>query len=575
LANDFKPFNPNRGDTSKGSVLLPQLPAEIRSSILNAEGYLAAMSNVVAGLGDIIDKAQAPVPQAYSYARISYMPDANAAGLMAWPGINPESLRKVCQENIAPRLVINQRKADIYRYSTISRQPWELGWRIETREAASTPSKSVRDDIRDAERFLQNCSRDFGYTEVRERDAAFLSPFSAFLAKTIEDLYTYDGWAIWTDVDRSGRVKSFTNLPAGNIRLAFPGQGYRNDPEKFAALIDETGTPITAFTRDELVWKVMNPRTNPDIMGYGWSFVEMGVRLIQAYQGAIDLNADQFNRNGIPNGMLLLMGDYWNQDQIDLLQREWQNMKKGQSKVWTVPVLAVPDDGDVKVLPLNDLKGTDVRFRDHMNMMGGAFCVVSGFPPGRLGLFSSGHSKDNEPIKGESTQLEGTDDVGLPRDLGFIAETVTEYLIAPNWPHLVMRFMNADQKAAAREYEQRKLSRTWRESRAETDQPKLTTGVPEELVPLMEVMELAPEDPNKAGVFQVLASIYLKSVYGDGTSGEEGSEGADKADEQAPTGRMRSKTDPAASEQHGHTAGVRRNSRAERQSAKQNKTETA
>ena len=555
-------FDPNRGaETSKGSALVPLPPAEIRGALASAEHYLAAMSRFTETARGVIDKASAPVPSAYSYARLSYMPDASAAGLMAWPGINPESLRKICRENLIPRMVVNQRKADIARYSGISRQPWEPGWRIEMRESAETPSKAVRNDIRDAERFIQNCSRDFSYTEVRERDAAFLCPFSLYLSKMIEDLYTYDTWATWTDMDQRGRVKGFAMLPGGNIRLTFPGQGYKGDPKKFAALIDETGNPIDAFTRDELTFKVMNPRSDPDVAGYGWSFVEQGVRLIQAFQGAVDLNADTFVRNGIPNGILLLKGDYWNQDQIDLLQREWQNMKKGQSKVWTVPVLAVPEDGDVDILPLNDLKGTDVRYRDHMNMMGGAYCIVSGYPPSRLGLFSSGHSQDNAPIQGESTQIEGTDDVGLPRDLGFIAEGVSEYLIAPNWPHLKLRFLNADQKAAAREYEQRKLSRTWRESRAETDQPKLTTGVPAHIKPLMEIMEQCPEDPAKIGAFQTLAVKFLELTMGGGAEGEGG------GNEATPGAAFPSKKDPASAEQHGHTAGVRRNSRAERQSA--------
>lgn len=928
---------PNRGDTSKGNALLPLPPVELRGTISTAEHYLSTMQSLAGFAKDFIDKAQAPVPSAYSYARISYMPDANAAGLMAWPGINPESLRKIAKENIVPRLVINQRKADVYRYSTLSQaQLGQPGWRIEMRERDKHPSRAVQNDMRDAERFIQNCSRDYTYTQARERDAANLSPFSAFLAKTIEDLYTYDGWATWTDMNRRGQVNAFTTLPAGNIRLAFPGQGYKGDPDKFAALIDETGNPIGAYTRDELTWKVMSPRTDPDVMGYGWSPIEQAVRLVQAFQGGIDLNADTFcysedtevltkagwkrfdaadiaadefatlntlsgkmeyqkatdkvwqdyvgemytmksrsldfvvtpnhrvitqyrpaylatgksdyvaiqakdlyeklnsmtldsrrnyclpavsewegvpvqdklfvsgppqysntqdmrrsisgddycafmgaylsegsttydggaekdriaihqlrkskgyepyrvlltrilgkeppyagedrfyfgwrglaehvrqfgvdcytkripqeildapprqqqifwdhyvlgdgcttsrqtkfaksahdqthitttsrvmadqlqelaqkmgfaaticevdaarysvgkaigdhivrtavtrydvyikmspmqamtmekivyhgkigcvsvpngtlyvrrngksiwcgnTRNGIPNGMLLLMGDYWNQDQIDLLQREWQNMKKGQSKVWTVPVLAVPEDGDVKVLPLNDLKGTDIRYKDHLNLMGGMFCAVNCFPVRRLGLFISGNTVDNAPLKNESTAVGGTDDPGLPRDLNFIGEMISEYLIAPNWPHLFLRFCNTDPKSDSREYELRRLSRTWGETRRETDQDPLTSGVKTELKPLAEIMDLMPEDPAKISAFQVLATKYLELMMGGGEENEaDGGKDSQPDNKGAP---FPSKIDPAESEKHGHTSGVRRNSRAEKESA--------
>ena len=264
----MQPFSPNRGDTSKGNVLMALPPVELRQSLISAEHYLQVMGSAVNEAWNAIGKAAPPVPQAFSYARISYMPDANAAGLMAWPGINPESLRKVARENIVPRMVINQRKADIARYSEISQEPWQPGWRITTRDKEKHVSRAVRDDIRDAVRFLESCSRDFSYGDARGRDTGFLTPLAAFLQKSIEDIYTYDGWATWTDMDKAGRVKAFTSLPAGNIRLAFPGQGYKNDPTKFAALIDETGNPITSFTRDELVWKVMNPRTDPDVGDY-------------------------------------------------------------------------------------------------------------------------------------------------------------------------------------------------------------------------------------------------------------------------------------------------------------------
>ena len=565
---DYKAFNPNRSDTSKGNALVPSLPAALRDACMDADQYLSTMARV-SGLGvDFVGKAQAPVPSAYSYARIAYMPDANASGLMAWPGINPESLRKIVKENLIPRMVINQRKADVYRYSELApAQLGQPGWRIEMIEHDKNPSRAIKNDMRDAERFIENCSRDYTYTQARERDANNLSAFSMYLAKTIEDLYTFDGWATWTDMDRAGRLRAFTNLPSGNIRLTFPGQGYKGDPTKFAALIDETGNPIMAFDRDELTWKVMCPRTDPDVMGYGYSITEQAVRLVQGFQGGIDLNCDTFTRSGIPNGMLLLMGDYWNQDQIDLLQREWQNMKKGQSKVWTVPVLAVPEDGDVKVLLLNDLKGTDLRYRDHLNLMAGAYCSIACFPVRRLGLFASGMSRDNEPVKGESMQVAGTDDPGLPRDLGFIGKNITEYFIAPNWPHLRFRFVNTDPKQDAREYELRRLSRTWGETRAEMDQDPLTNGVKADYKPLAEIMEMCPEDPSKIAAFQTLAVKYLELMMGDTGEGGEDGEGGGK-DAKTPGAPFTSKIDPAVSETHGHASGVRRNSGAERRAAK-------
>ena len=84
--------------------------------------------------------------------------------------------------------------------------------------------------------------------------------------------------------------------------------------------------------------------------------------------------------------MLLLMGDYFNQSQIDALMREWTNMKRGVSKMWGVPVMAVPEGGEVEVMSFMDMKGQEIRYRDHLNLMGGLYCVISQFPPRRLGV---------------------------------------------------------------------------------------------------------------------------------------------------------------------------------------------
>lgn len=74
-----------------------------------------------------------------------------------------------------------------------------------------------------------------------------------FLRQFGDDTHTFDGWSVWTDMDRAGRIKAFANLPAGNIRLAIPGKGYANNPQLFCALVDNTGNPVRPFSRDELV----------------------------------------------------------------------------------------------------------------------------------------------------------------------------------------------------------------------------------------------------------------------------------------------------------------------------------
>jgi hypothetical protein len=487
------------------------------------------------------------VPQAYAFANFSFMPDANNWGLMQWPGINPESLRKICRENIAPQLVIRGRVSDMVRYSGLSSKPWEPGWRIVLRDAKATPTAKERRDIKEAESFILNGSRDF-QDDPRERDANLLTAFQVLLRQFADDIHTFDGWALWTRPDRLGRPIAFANLPAGLIRLAMPGQGLKGDKRYFAALIDQTMNPVKTFTRYELTWSVMNPRTDPAAMGYGFPVPEIGMRLVQAFQSAIDLNADVFQRNGLPNGMLLLKGDFWNQEQIDAMMREWTNMKRGVSKLWGIPVVAVPEEGDVDVLDFMDMKGQDVRYKDHMNMMAGMYCWISQFPVRRVGMFTSGMRKDNQPVPDESVEQQGVDDPGLPAHLNFLEGVINPYLVQPTWPHLKLVFEGKNPKEDARAYAERSKARTWGEARAEADLPSLSSVAPKELKPLMDIMQFAPEDPVKASIFQTVAVTMLQAQLGTG----------DEKTPANPGAPMKGVIDAGKSAEHGHRAGVRR-----------------
>ena len=76
----------------------------------------------------------------------------------------------------------------------------------------------------------------------------------------------------------------------------------------------------------------------------------------------------------------------------------------------------------------------------------------------------------------------------------------------------------------------------------------------------MEIMEYCPQDSSMTGVFQSLAVKWLEIKAGpaDGEGGA--ATGGDTERVGAP---FPSKTDPAASQDHGHRAGVRRDSAAE------------
>ncbi|MDE2232570.1 MAG: hypothetical protein KGJ90_00360 [Patescibacteria group bacterium] len=552
-------FDPNEGARE---FLIPGVEGIMHgASIINADAYHAALDALSKDLGvssyEAALKALGVPPTAFAYSRIEYMPDPNAQGILPWPGIAPEALGKIARENVAPQLIIGMRVDDVLRYSRYSTHNWKPGWRIEPVEHTESPSEATLKDIMDAKRFLWNSNIETGYAKARIRDDHRLTNFQRFLAAGTRDWLTYDGLAIWTDMDNGGKVKGYTLLPAGHIRLA-AHHGYEGNPDIFAVGVDEGGKVIATFTREQLTFLCRNPRTNVEASGnlfangYGWSEIEISVRLIQGFQNVIDFNVDSFSRNSTPNGILTVHGV--TQRQLDFLNRLWTNMKRGITKAWALPVVGLQGDkAKMEVIDLSGVKGKEGYYEEWQNMLAGMFCTIYRFPVRRLGYRMSGKGRDTEPLPDSSGKAVDEDDPGLSPLLGHWETAINEYLLWSRWPHLRFVFTGANPKEDARAYEARRNAMTYREARLEAHLQPLTDQVKDkDMKVLAELLDMAPIDANLSGIHQSIAAAYIKAKLGGGEGNEKSSEG-----------EMTSGGDPAKKEAHGHQSGVRRNSASE------------
>ncbi len=502
-------------------------------------------------LFDFIKKAVNPPPSAFSYARISTMPDYYNRGVVQWPGLPPLSIRKIAKENLAPLMIIGMRTDDVLRYANLSRrsEPWKPGWSIATEDPNMKPDKHIRSEIRDAERFLLNCNIE--KTNYIDRGDAGYSSFRTFLGALTRDSLTYDGMAVFTDRDMAGRIRAFSVMSAQNVRLTAPGAGYNGDKSIFAVGMDEAGNIVQEFSRNDLIFHVRNPRADPDISFYGFSEIEMAVRLIQGMTNAIDYNIDSFNRNSVPNGMMIFYGSGWVRRTLDYLARLMTNAKRGNTKSWTVPFLAAPADGKVELMDFSKIKGSEAYYQDFINMMIGAFCTIYRFPATRIGYRVSGKGPDTS-FNLKETGLTAADeaDPGKEPLLGHL-EHVLDIIVKSRWPHLKFQFHGKSPREDAREYEARILSMTQDEKRLavglSTMEERLSKEDREDpvLVRLAKIMGMAPVDPSQAGIYQNLASMAMGGSPG------------------GPEAEFGSKKDPAVSEDHGHQSGVRRDSKKE------------
>lgn len=556
-----------RGD-GYGKAMLPNMfsGAEFGVPPSTVGQYVDMFEKCISSDNPLVKAGISVPPSQQSFLSMSYMPNMNNSGVIQWQGIPPESLRKIAQENISPQMIIGLRIADVLSFSSLSKHPWKRGWRLELKDKTIEPQKEHGEIIKKAEQFLLNCNTDYiGST----RDEKQFSSFRQFLAMLTRSSLTYDAMAIWTSRDDStGAINGFKVIDGGNIRLCLPGEGYLGNPDVFCVAVDKTGTVLSEFTRQELIWYVRNPQADPEMYGYGLPEIQLGVRLIQGFQNALDMNVDTFDRNKIPNGMLLLEGVGWTQRQLDILARQWTNMKSGVTKQWSIPAITVPKDGNIKILDLSDIKGKDVYYQDLMNMAVGAFCTVFRIPPTRLGYRISGKGPDSELPVQTAAGREDQEDPGKEELLSHIELIINEYLIDSAFPELRFIFTGKNPKEDAREYEERQHAATVKERRHTAGLPSL-----EALVKEKNATEKMDEEDYKtefkmarlmdnAPVDTALSTIYQAILLRAGSDVDPATVGIGRDDIHG--NMIDPKKDPAVSEEHGHMSGIRRDSAREK-----------
>lgn len=619
----FPNFDVNAGIDSAATETgrLPSIGGAM--TVEDYANYWTVVNKGGQGVFELLKTATQLPPSVQGYTNITYMPNAQTSqfGILQWPGLPPQILEKVAKENLGPQLIITNRQDEVLRYCDISNHPWRPGWHIIPEDATEVPDASTRSEIRDAEQFLLNAGVGEQYSDPRKRDSLYRYSFSRFLGAITRNTLTFDGIAIWTQMDSQRRITSFAPLPAQNIRLLdrpdrprgvidqaqldFMGggdayrEGYSNgagkqhtnaamstsarariyrDPTLFAVAVDESGNVVDKFNRDQLIWYIRNPRLDTSVYGYGYPEFEMCLTLINGLTNAIQFNADIFNRNSVPKGILAIKGQF-TQRQLDAMGRIWDNLQRGARNDWTLPAIQLSEKGGIEVISLEPLRKESAYYANLLNLFMGALAAIYRFPAHKLGYKVSGTERDSR--RDLDKKMENEDDEGLPVLLGHLEQLINQYLLKTRWPHLRFQFTGKSPKEDSRLYENKMLAMTLNEKRAIVGLvPMEETVTSEGAKEVAELMGMAPVDPALAGIYQSLIAAKAKMLgnpilevtdpedVGMGMGGEEGKPGgrggrANAEGVRDSGARFTSKKDPAKSEAQGHAAGLRRDSKAE------------
>jgi len=239
------------------------------------------------------------------------IPGAGAIISRSFPkGISYKTLREFSVLYPVLRSCISYRK----------RQITQLAWDV-------TPVEVITDK-KLKEQYQEDAARTKEFLKYPTGDKSMT--FRTFIDKILEDLLILDAVAIYRRRNRKGGLYGYLPIDASTIKLILNADGTTPVPPEEAYLQEIDGVETARFTIDELIYKVMNPRTDSP---YGLSPVET---LILVVTTALKLSAYDLaylTEGNIPEGLVELPKDIAsNPDQLKAWQEAWDAMFSGDPR---------------------------------------------------------------------------------------------------------------------------------------------------------------------------------------------------------------------------------------------------
>lgn len=203
------------------------------------------------------------------------------------------------------------------------------GFRIRSKDVDTEMSEKEKSLAKSYEQFFMRTG--FGDDPDRE------DSLTTFSAKAIRDLLTLDQLSTELQRTASQKVYAMWAIDPATV-LKCTEEGYEgNDKIRY---LQEVDMRVTAwYTRDDLIFDYMNPRTDIDHSGYGYSATEQAIDLVTGVINAFMYNMGVFTEDKLPRGVILLQGDA-DTEEVEMIEDYLINIMSGPpSSKWRVPII--------------------------------------------------------------------------------------------------------------------------------------------------------------------------------------------------------------------------------------------
>jgi len=232
--------------------------------------------------------------------------------------------------------VVQTRINQMASFARVSRDRYDLGFRVRMRESDKSPSKATKAWIDQANNMILRTGLS---DNPRGRDN-----FEDFIRKLLWDSLVFDQSAWEIVPNKRGQPVEWYAVDASTIRIADSASVFLNEDDekaiRYVQIYD--GMIINEYNQEELCFGVRNPRTDIRLFGYGVSELEMLITTVTAMLFAFEYNQKAFTQGSAQKGILNFKGAV-PEKELRSFRRMWFQLCSGVENSWRTPITNAED----------------------------------------------------------------------------------------------------------------------------------------------------------------------------------------------------------------------------------------
>lgn len=364
---------------------------------------------------------------------------------------NLQDVLKRFGNNIIINAIINVRSDQVAMYCQPTRYSKRgMGFEVRLKDLSKEPGANEKKEIERIEEFILNTSQEYDI----ERDT-----FYDFCKKIVRDTLIYDQVNFEKNLDKNGKLKSFTAVdPTTIFQKTKEHKLVRNSDKlpRYVQVIDNQ--IVNEYTSREMVMGIRRPRTDINASGYGLSELEIALKQIIAHENTEAFNDRFFSHGGTTRGVLLIKHEQQqSQYALENFKREWKSSLSGINGSWQIPVVSADDVKFVNMTPT----ANDMQFEKWLNYLINVISSVYGIDPSELNFPNRGGatgSKSNSLNEGDSSKKNrDSQNKGLQPLLKFIEVLINKHIVAEFGNKYIFEFSGGDSTSEKEKLEILKL----------------------------------------------------------------------------------------------------------------------